>query len=154
MKRILTILALTLYLCTAWAQNKVFQKYADIDNIEYICITKSMLKLLPTKSANINGVSISGITDAINTILIINSQNEKVTRQMKDDFATLRQDPDYEVLMETRNDNERVTTLLNPSLNKDVKELVMYISHANKEQTFIVLTGTFSDQQIKDIVGG
>lgn len=141
-----------IYLCTAWAQNKVFQKYADIDNIEYICITKSMLKLLPNKSATINGVRIKGITDAINTILIINSQNEKVTAQMKEDFSSLRQNSGYEVLMETRNDNERVMTLLNTTT--EVKELVMYISHANKEQTFIVLTGTFSDQQIKDIIGG
>ena len=50
MKRIFLIIAISLLSLSSWmaveadAQNKVFSKYSEMDNVDYICITKSMLK--------------------------------------------------------------------------------------------------------------
>ena len=157
MKRIFLIIAISLLSLTSWmvveadAQNKVFSKYSEMDNVDYICITKSMLKLLGNSSATINGVHIEGITNAINVILIINSGDDEVSEMMKKDYKILSSDPNYEVLMYAKSDGERVTTLLNTT--KSEKEVVMYIDEKD-ELTFIVLTGTFTDEQLKKLLDG
>lgn len=157
MKRIFLIIAICLLSLTSWmaveadAQNKLFSKYSEMDNVEYICITKSMLKLLGNGSTTINGVHVEGFTNAINTILIVNSDEEEVKELMKNDYKTLSNDPNYEVLMHAKSDGERVTTLLNAT--KSEKEVVMYVDEKD-EQTFIVLTGQFTDEQLKKLLDG
>lgn len=137
---------------SATAQNKLFSKYGDIDNVEYICITKSMLKLMGNSSANINGVQIDGITDALNIIIIVNTENKNVLQQMSVDFQTLKDDSNYEILMDMRDDDERVTTLINSQ--STTKEIVMYITEGKNEATFIVLTGKFTDDQLNKLING
>ena len=157
MKRIFLIMAICLLSLTSWmaveadAQNKLFSKYSEMDNVEYICITKSMLKLFGNGSTTINGVHIEGFTNAINVILIVNSDDEEVKEIMKKDYKTLSNDPNYEVLMQAKSDGERVTTLLNAT--KSEKEVVMYVDEKD-EQTFIVLTGQFTDEQLKKLLDG
>ena len=141
----------------AKAQNAIFEKYSDMDDVEYICITKSMLNLLSTANKDgggksemtINGVKINGITDAIKVLLIINSEDSDVGKQMKADFKTLKADPKYELLMMVKDNFDRVTTLYNKS-NKD-KELVMFIDETDS-QTFIVLTGALNEEIINKIL--
>lgn len=131
------------------AQNKMFAKYKNMDDVEYICITKTMLRLMGGGSVNINGVHIDGITKALNMVVIVNSDNQKVMQVMKDDFAKLSKDEAYETLMEIKNDDERVTMLLNAS--NQVKEVVMYVD-GDDEQVFIVLTGKFTDEQLAKLL--
>jgi len=158
-KRIYTFLAIVMLALTSWvpgamAQNKVFEKYSDMENVEYICITQSMLSLLggDNNSATINGVHIEGITKDIKIILIISSEEENPKKQMKKDFQTLKASNEYDILMDIREGKERITTLCN-SKNAE-KEIIMNISDSDGSQTFIVLTGTFTDTQIKKLLGG
>lgn len=133
----------------ASAQNKIFEKYSDMDDVEYICITKSMLKLMSLggSSVNINGVNVKGVTDAIKILLIINSEEQPVCQQMKTDFKALKGDSNYELLMMIKNNKEKVYTLFNDRSKE--KELVMYIDNEDS-QTFIVMTGALT----KEIVNG
>lgn len=154
MKKIYTMLvmvlfSLGLFVTQASAQNKIFEKYSDMDNVEYICITKSMLKLmsLGSNSVNINGVNVKGVTDAIKILLIINSEDDSVSQKMKADFNRIKSDSNYELLMMIKNNQEKVYTLFND--NSKEKELIMYISDEDS-QTFIVMTGALT----KDIVNG
>lgn len=154
MKKIYTLLvmvlfSLGLFVTQASAQNKIFEKYSDMDNVEYICITKSMLKLmsLGSNSVNINGVNVKGVTDAIKILLIINSEDDSVSQKMKADFNRIKSDSNYELLMMIKNNQEKVYTLFND--NSKEKELIMYISDEDS-QTFIVMTGALT----KDIVNG
>ena len=159
MKKLLYILTTALCLWTArptaaQAQNSLFEKYSDMDNVEYICITKSMLRLMSdmgkdNRQVKINGVTINGFTDAIKVLLIINTDNDRAGRMMKTDFKTLKSDPNYEMLMMVRDDYEKVTTLYN-SKGED-RELVMFIDEQD-EQTFIVLSGKLTKEMINKIL--
>lgn len=157
MKRLFLIITICVLSLTSWmsvtadAQNKIFSKYADMDNVEYICITKSMLKLLGNSSATINGVHIDGITNAINVVLIITSRDESAKATMKADYKTLSADRNYEMLMQVKDNGERVTTLLNTA--NVMKEVVMYIDGPD-EQIFIVMTGKFTDEQLAKLLEG
>lgn len=152
---LLCLFALTLAAwcpATAIAQNKIFEKYGEMEHVKYVCITQSMLGLLGKSSATINGVRIEGITDAIHVIVIASASHEQVRQQMKADFQTLKGNPTYKTLMEARNDGERVSTLINDT--DSIREIVMYIVSPNGEQTFIVLTGTFTDDQLQKLLSG
>lgn len=154
-RRLYTLLtACVLSLCcqttTAFAQNKVFEKYGEMDDVEYICITKAMLNLMgQNKSVNINGVNVKGFSDAIKVILIINSGDDSARQQMKADFDKLKSDSNYELLMVAKDNTSQVTTLYNSE--NEIKELVMYISEED-EQTFVVLTGKINEEMINKLL--
>jgi hypothetical protein len=151
---LLTLCMLTLtglLVCPATAQNQIFEKYSNLDGVEYICLTKWMLRHLKStdNSVTINGVKLQGLSNAIEVILIINSDNAKAGAQMKEDFNALKSDPDYNVMMVVKDNNTHVSTLLNDK--NPVKEFVMYIDEGN-EQTFIVLTGKLTDEMIQKLL--
>jgi transcriptional regulator with PAS, ATPase and Fis domain len=156
MKRKLYIL-LTACVLSFWclttptfAQNKMFEKYSDMENVEYICITRSMIKLMgQKKNVNINGVKVNGFSDAIKVILIINSDDETARKQMKADFEKLKADSHYELLMVAKDNTSRVTTLYNSE--DEIKELVMYISEED-EQTFVIMTGKMTEDMINKLL--
>lgn len=146
------MLSFSVFIQGAMAQNQAFEKYSEMDNVEYICITQSMLSLMGNNSATINGVHIEGITDQIKVILIISTNDETAKSHMLKDFQSIKRSNDYNILMDSRQGKERVTTLC---LSKnEVKEIIMSIAGGDGSQTFIVLTGTFTDQQIKKLLGG
>lgn len=155
MKKIFALLVIMVLsigtMIPASAQNKIFEKYSDMDDVEYICITKSMLKLMSLggSSVNINGVNVKGVTDAIKILLIINSEEQPVCQQMKTDFKTIKSDSNYELLMMIKNNKEKVYTLFNDCSKE--KELVMYIDNEDS-QTFIVMTGALTKEIVNSLM--
>ncbi len=154
MKKIYTLLvmlALTIgAMLPASAQNKIFEKYSDMNDVEYICITKSMLKLMSLGGeVNINGVNVKGVTDAIKILVIVNSDNEQVCQQMKSDFNKIKSDSNYEMLMMVKNNEEKIYTFFNEH-TKD-KELIMYIGGSDS-QTFIVMTGALTKEIVNKLI--
>lgn len=156
-KRLYTLLATVIltFSCffanTAVAQNRIFEKYSDMEDVEYICITRSMLKMLSmgNGSLNVNGVNVKGLTDAIKVLVIVNSDNKDVCKQMKSDFQALKADSNYEMLMLIKDDKSVVTTLYNDS--KTDKELVMYINE-DDSQTFIIITGKLNEDIVNKLI--
>lgn len=155
MKRILTLTVVVMATLTSWlgvgasAQNAIFEKYADMEDLEYVCVTSAMLKNLG-KSATINGIHIEGITSALKNILIIHSSTKKCADQMKEDFAKLRKNDSYEMMMDMRDGTDRVITLV--SLEKNNCELVMFIQESNREASFVVLNGKFTEKQLRQLL--
>lgn len=150
MKRIILSLIVCI-LCSTFvanAQNEIFSKYAEIENIDYVCITKQMLKLLGPSGAKVKGIRMLGMTDNLELVIIVNSTNPEAMEIMKKDYQSLKKDRNYEVVMESRSEKgERVTTMLNTK--KIVKEFIMYIDNGKNEQAFILITGEFTDEQLK-----
>ena len=135
----------------ASAQNRIFEKYSDMDDVEYICITKSMFKMLSAKdgAVNINGVNVKGVTDAIKVLVIVNSTDKKVCKQMEEDYRAIKADSAYEMLMMTKDDFSK-----NCTLYKDTQpdaELVMYIAETGS-QTFVVITGALNREMINSLM--
>lgn len=156
MKRILTLTVVVMATLTSWlgvrasAQNAIFEKYADMEDLEYVCVTSAMLKNLGKSSATINGIHIEGITSALKNILIIHSSTKQCADQMKEDFAKLRKNDSYEMMMDMRDGKDRVITLV--SSEKNNCELVMFIQESNREASFVVLNGKFTEKQLRQLL--
>lgn len=158
MKRIFSIILVSILTMTSWmgvtakAQNAVFEKYADMDDLEYVCITSAMLRNLGKNSATINGIRIDGITDALKTVLIINSSSEEVVNTMKQDFAAIKKDKSYEMMMDMRDGSDRIVTLT--KVADSGSEIVVFITEGNNETSFVVLTGKFTQEQLNKLLSG
>ena len=74
MKRTL-IIALLALLCSvcSYGQQSYFDKYAEMEGVTSVYITKSMLSLFPKGQTNVNGINIGNIASRLDNIQILSS---------------------------------------------------------------------------------
>lgn len=150
MKRLLTLIIGLCGLCSiALAQNPVFAKYVEMDDVKYVSIGKSMIKQMAKNGKiQIGDVNISGLGKEmeINNILIISSSHPEARSQMsKDHVDTIV--PNYQNLVTTREGKKMLSAVYFLEGKKN-NELVMYVKDED-ECIFIVLNGPFKQSDIE-----
>ena len=109
MKRILLVAAIALCGIAAQAQNKVFEKYAKMEGVEYVCINKAMfsagLSLATAGQVVFDSIDTKG-TDLekfakFNRMIIITAKGDK-KQQLSKDIQKLSKEKGYEILMESQ----------------------------------------------------
>lgn len=146
-----TILLSALTLLPAGAQNKIFAKYAEMDNVEYVSITKAMLGLLGQgERATIQGIQIDGVFPSLEGILLISSNDAAVRKQMKADKVAIEDNEDYDCLISLRS-SDRVVSTTYFGKNRGKNELIMYVGE-DDNLSFIVLYGTFTQKELKELL--
>ena len=125
MKKILLVAVITLWSFAAQAQNKIFQKYAKMEGVEYVCINKAMFSAglsiatagqVVVDETNTKGTDLSKFAN-YNRMLIITAKGDK-KQQLYDDIQKLAKETDYEVLMQSHSaDGNDATFLHNEKAN-------------------------------------
>jgi hypothetical protein len=119
MKKILLVAVITLWSFAAQAQNKIFEKYAKMEGVEYVCINKAMfsagLSIATAGQVVVDETSTQG-TDLskfanYNQMLIITAKGDK-KQQLYDDIQKLAKETDYEVLMQSHSADGNDATFL------------------------------------------
>ncbi len=107
-KRILLVAVIALCGIAAQAQNKVFEKYAKMEGVEYVCINKAMFTAglsLATAgqvvfdSLNTKGTDLEKFAN-FNRMIIITAEGDK-KQLLSKDIQKLSKEKDYEILMES-----------------------------------------------------
>ena len=114
MKRILLLAVIALCGIAAQAQNKVFEKYAKMEGVEYVCINKAMFSAglsLATAgqvvfdSINTKGTDLEKFAN-FNRMIIITAKGDKM-QTLYNDMMRLTKQKDYEILIESHSaDND------------------------------------------------
>ena len=109
MKRILLVAAIALCGIAAQAQNKVFEKYAKMEGVEYVCINKSLISSglsflagggqVTYDSLAVNGTDLGEFAN-FNRMIIITAKGDK-KQQLSKDIQKLSKEKGYEILMES-----------------------------------------------------
>lgn len=150
MKRLITLLILSITLCgTMMAQNALFRKYGDMDNVKYVNIGRSMLEQMAKNGkTQVGGVNITGlgIGMPLNAILIISTTQADIVKQMKEDDTQIASS-DYNTLIVTREGKNHSSSIYYRKA-KPHNELVMFVVDG-EETTFIVMTGSFSQKDVE-----
>ena len=125
MKKILLVAVITLWSIAAQAQNKIFEKYAKMEGVEYVCINKAMFSAglsiatagqVVVDEANTQGTDLSKFAN-YNRMLIITAKDDK-KQQLLGDIQKLEKEKDYEVLMQSHSaDGNDATFLYNENAN-------------------------------------
>jgi len=147
MKTKYILLALCLFCASmGFAQNKLFDKYADMDNVTSVYISKAMFKMMP-QIDNV-GVDLMNLKGKIESLQLVTTDNKDRAAQMKKDFSQMVASQLQE-LMRVKDDKSRVHFYSNMQ-GDQIKELILLVDDEDNF-TAIQLIGNFTLKDIQDI---
>lgn len=139
MKRIYIFsLLLTLSTLFCQAQQSFFDKYAEMDEVTSVYITKSMLKMFPSMSGTINGVDVGNLASKLENIQILSADDSNIIEQLRKDTKHINSKNGYEELLRVRDDGDKTT---------------IYFKEQKKNSEFILITDSGNEFTIISIVG-
>ncbi len=146
MKRLIITIAIIACTFAAMAQNKIFEKYAKMEDVDYVCINKAMFNLansvLDAELSNLGGIE---------KMLIISSNTAKGKSQIDKDIEVLSNDKNYEILMTARDGSDNVVFFFTDKRNPH--ELII-ATQEKEESSIIVYAGSFSSKEVYEMLNG
>jgi hypothetical protein len=129
-----------------FAQNRIFEKYADMDNVTSVYISKAMFQMMPVVE-NV-GVNLMNMKGKIESLQLVSTEKRELISQMKNEFSRLVTTR-HEELMRIKDGNTRVQFYSDMKGDR-IKELLLLIE-AEDNFTAILLVGNFTLKDIQDI---
>ena len=146
---IITLLITFCSVCS-YGQQSFFDKYAEMEGVTSVYITKSMLSLFPKGQASVNGVNIGNIASRLDNIQILSADEQPIINKLRKETSVINTRNGYEELMRVREDGEK-TTIYFKDGKKDKKEFVLLLDEKD-EFTIISIVGDLTLQEIQGII--
>lgn len=140
---------LLLFLCCTslcFAQNKLFDKYSEMDNVTSVYISKAMFNMMP--SFETNGLNLMNMKGKIESLQVLSTEDKSKQESMRNDFKSLI-GKQHEELMRVKEGKTRATFYIKQKGDL-ISELVM-LADTDKNFTVIQLLGNFTLQDIQNI---
>ena len=146
------IIAIMATLCSvcSYGQQSFFDKYAEMDGVTSVYITKSMLSLFPKGQTNVNGINIGDIASRLDNIQILSADEQPIVDKLRKETSHINTRNGYEELMRVREDGEKATIYFKDG-KKDKKEFVL-LADEKDEFTIISIVGNLTLQEIQGII--
>ena len=141
---------LMLSLCSlfTYAQDSFFDKFADMEGVTSVYISKAMLSLMPNMKTE--GVNIGEVASKLDNIQILSCEKPDIIAKLKKETAFISPKNGYEELMRINDEGEKTIIYLKRNKNKE-KEFVL-MSQEKNEFTIIAITGNLTLQEIQGII--
>ena len=140
----------TLCSVCSYGQQSFFDKYAEMDGVTSVYITKSMLSLFPKGQTNVNGVNIGDIANRLDNIQILSCDKADIVSKLRKETADINTKNGYEELMRIREDGEKTTIYFRDKKNEK-KEFVL-LTDEKDELTIISIVGDLTLEEIQGII--
>lgn len=149
MKRIY-IITLLLSLCSlfTYAQDSFFDKFADMDGVTSVYISKAMLSMMPDMKTE--GVNIGGVASKLDNIQILSCEKPAIIAKLKKETEFINPKNGYEELMRINDEGEKTTIYLKH--DKSGKKEFVLLNNEKGEFTIIIITGNLTLQEIQGII--
>ena len=146
------IIAIMATLCSvcSYGQQSFFDKYAEMDGVTSVYISKSMLNLFPKGQTSVNGINIGDIASRLDNIQILSTDEQPIVDKLRKETSDINTRNGYEELMRVREDGEK-TTIYFKDGKKDKKEFVLLVDEKD-EFTIISIVGDLTLQEIQGII--
>ena len=146
MKYKLIALLLSLSL-SAMAQDKLFESFAEKDNVTSVVISKKMFQMMPALGdIGLNIVNMAGKVESLN---ILTTEDAAQAQAMKKAFAGLTNDKHEELMRVKERDTNATFYILQQG--ERISELIM-LAQTESEFTVIRLKGDFTLRDIQEIM--
>ncbi len=152
MVKIKTIFVILLVWCSCitFAQNKIFDKYADTKGVTSVYISKTMLQMMPNMKTQ--GIDIGHIAGQLESVNILTTETPSISKSMRYDMANFDRNKEYEQLMRVKDITTQSVFYIKKRQNK-VHELIMFVDEPG-EFVIIQITGNLTLQDIQNITKG
>ena len=146
-----SIIAFLMIFCSvlSYGQQSYFDKYANMDGVTSVYITKSMLSLFPQGNTYINGVNIGNIANRLDNIQILSADEKGIIDQLRKETSDINSKNGYEELLRIREDGTKTTIYFNEKKKK--KEFVLLVDEKD-EFTIISIVGDLTLKEIQGII--
>ena len=127
---------------TVNAQVKAFEKYADMKNVSYVYISKYMLGMSSKASMpSVPGVDTKSLASKLTGIQIISSEEKTARAKLRNDVKDILAHDKYEVLMQIREDGDKVD--IYHCVGKQQSVVVMLMDE-DDSATVMIFSGNFT----------
>jgi hypothetical protein len=141
------LMALCLFCTTvAFAQDKLFDKYAEMDNVTSVYISKAMFQMMPTIE-NV-GLNLMNMKGKIESLQLISTERTDQIPQMRKEFTQLI-NKQHQELIRVR-DGKTHATFYADLEGEQVKNLLM-LADTDSSFTAIRLSGNFTLKDVQEI---
>jgi thioredoxin-related protein len=124
------------------AQVKAFEKYADMKNVSYVYISKYMLGMASKASMpSVPGVDTKSLASKLTGLQIISSEEKTARVKLKNDVKDILARDKYEVLMQIREDGDKVD--IYHCVGKQQSVVVMLMDE-DDSATVMIFSGHFT----------
>ncbi len=130
----------------SFAQKALFDKYAEMDNVESVYISKAMFQMMP--NIETKDINLKNMKGKIESLQILNTENKQKADLMRKDFSGLIT-KQHEELMRVKGNDTKATFYARKN-GEIINELIM-IASTEKQFTVIQLLGSFTLQDIQEI---
>lgn len=140
---------LILFLCCTslcFAQDRLFEKYADMDNVTSVFISKKMFEMMPNIESG--GLDLMNLKGKINNLQILTSEKREIRDQMRKEFSGLI-GKSHEELMRVKDNNTKATFYIEQK-GDQINEMIM-LADTESEYVIIRLAGKFTLQDIQNV---
>lgn len=140
---------LILFLCCTslcFAQDKLFDKYADMDDVTSVFISKKMFDMMPNIESG--GLNLMNLKGKINNLQLLTTEKRDVQDQMRKEFSGLI-GKSHEELMRVKDNNTKAAFYIEQN-GELINEMIM-LADTDSNYVVIRLTGKFTLQDIQDV---
>lgn len=144
------IITLLLSLCSlfTYAQDSFFDKFADMDGVTSVYISKAMLSMMPNMQTE--GVNIGEVASKLDNIQILSCEKPDIITKLKKETAFINPKNGYEELMRINDEGEK--TIIYLKRDKSGKKEFVLLNNEKAEFTIIVIAGDLTLQEIQGII--
>lgn len=142
------IFLLLCLLCSTlcFAQDKLFDKYADMNNVTSVYISKKMFQMIP--SIESGGLNLANLKGKIENMQILTSDKQEIKENMKKDFSNII-GKSHEMLMRVKDNNTNAVFYVEQKGDL-INEMIM-LADSDSSYVVIRLAGKFTLQDIQDV---
>lgn len=145
------ILLIVCFLClslTGYAQDKLFDKFSDMDQVSSVYISKSMFQMMPELSAA--GLNLIHLKGKIDNLQVLSTEDAAVREEMKKDFhAAIGKT--YESWMKVKSDGTKADFMVKKNGDK-LHEMIM-LADTDSSYVIIRMTGNFTMDDMQELAG-
>ncbi len=145
-KNILTVILLAC-ISYCFANNDLFEKYGNMDQVMSFTLPKSMVQMVPDMDTN--GVDIKKLKEKIESIQILTTQAQSLHSQITDDFKNISNNG-YVRLMQAQDKNANATIWAKEK--GDIISEVVVFSDAGNTIAIVRLIGEFTADDLQQVM--
>lgn len=155
MKKILLSLALIIGTVAVFAQKNPLEKFADMNGVTSVYISKNMLALLPKQSKmDYGGVNVGEFVNKLSSILILTSENKQISQEMMSFANHQIKGSNYELLMRVKSEDNELVNFFMRGKPERIQELIMLVEGSDGENVVMQFLGNFTLQDVQQMTSG
>lgn len=132
-----------------FAQNKLFEKYADTDHVTSVNISKTMFEMMP--DIQTEGLNMINLKGKIESLQILTTENATQKENIRKDFS-LFTSKEYEELMRVKSEDTKANFYVKKK-GDQISELIL-LADSDDSFSIIRLLGNFTLRDIQNLAQG